>query len=748
VLRHHIYYALKPYLPWRMRMAVRRISATRKRKQCGQLWPIDEASAQPPPGWKGWPQGRQFAVILTHDVEGPEGLAKCRKLAELEMKLGFRSSFNFIPEGSYTVPADLRHWLVSNGFEVGVHDLRHDGRLYDSSRAFTRNATQINRYLKDWGAVGFRSGFMMRNLAWIHQLDVQYDSSTFDTDPFEPQSNGTRIIFPFWIPRPSGDRPNGNATPSWAGMAREGYVELPYTLPQDSTLFLLLRENSPEIWRSKTEWIAARGGMALLNVHPDYIDFDGDQQSVRTYPAEWYRGFLEHLGERHRGSFVNLLPREAAHHYRPAGRSGTLKKDGPNLRGHQAAVLLYSHFPSDPRPRRAAETMVAAGMNVDLLCLTERDGEPLQETIGGVRVFRVPMKHKRGSKASYLWQYSRFILRAFWFLAHRSINSRYDVVHVHNMPDVLVFAALVPKLQGAKVILDLHDPMPELMTSIFGAKPQSTGISILKLLERWSLGFADRILTVNEACRKIFSARSCPAEKIQVIMNSPDETIFELRPPPAMADAAPESGRPFVIMYHGSIVERHGLDLAVEAVASLRASIPGIRLRIYGQRTAFLEKVLTQVAESHLGDVVSYEGPQSLESIVQAIRECDVGIIPNRRSIFTEINTPTRIFEYLSQGKPVIAPRAPGIQDYFGPDDLVYFELGDGQDLASKIAYVHDEPAKIDATIRRGQRTYLAHTWSSERQRFVSLVEEIVAPEPLPDPDPIDSDSQLSGVSR
>jgi hypothetical protein len=198
-----IYYVIKPYCPQRVRMAVRRFFTLRERKRCPDIWPINESAARAPEGWPGWPNGKKFAVVLTHDVEGAEGVAKCRQLAELEMELGFRSSFNFIPEGSYTVPPELRAWLTEHGFEVGVHDLAHDGKLLSSQKRFLKKAARINRYLKDWGAVGFRAGFMLRNLDWYHALDIEYDASTFETDPFEPMPDGVGTIFPFWIPAPT-----------------------------------------------------------------------------------------------------------------------------------------------------------------------------------------------------------------------------------------------------------------------------------------------------------------------------------------------------------------------------------------------------------------------------------------------------------------------------------------------------------------------------------------------------------------
>jgi hypothetical protein len=299
------YYELKPLIPWQVRIAVRRWFALRKRERINEVWPVKPGSERPPDGWPGWPDGRQFAFVLTHDVEGPRGVERVKPLAELEMSLGFRSSFNFIPEGGYRVPDELRHWLVERGFEVGVHDLHHDGKLYRSRESFRRHAVRINQYLKDWNAVGFRSGFMHHNLEWLRDLDVQYDCSTFDTDPFEPQPDGTGTIFPFWVP---------GRTPG------SGFVELPYTLVQDSTLFVLLSKASPAIWQHKLDWIAKHGGMALLNLHPDYVYFVGRQtRKDGEFSEVLYREFLQHVKDRYGAACWGALPREVAAHVRPHG---------------------------------------------------------------------------------------------------------------------------------------------------------------------------------------------------------------------------------------------------------------------------------------------------------------------------------------------------------------------------------------------------------------------------------------------
>jgi len=300
VLRNWLYYRVKPFVPQSLRTAIRRKIAERLRSNVTDVWPIIPGSEGPPDDWLGWPEGKKFALVLTHDVESAAGVGKCRELMRLEMESGLCSSFNFIPEGSYRVPRELRDELVQNGFEVGIHDLRHDGRLFASRRAFNRRAARINEYLRQWKAVGFRSGFMFHELDWLHKLDIEYDTSTFDTDPFEPQPEGRHTIFPFWVPAPA------------TGASRTGYVELPYTLPQDSTLFLLLRESTIDVWRTKLDWVAQHGGMALVNVHPDYLSLDGSVPNSREYPFTYYESLLDYVTTRYQGLFWNKTPKELA----------------------------------------------------------------------------------------------------------------------------------------------------------------------------------------------------------------------------------------------------------------------------------------------------------------------------------------------------------------------------------------------------------------------------------------------------
>jgi hypothetical protein len=291
------YYLLKPAIPRRIQLALRRRVVALQRARYASIWPVDPEAGHPPDGWKGWPEGKRFALVLTHDVDTQKGHDRCLSLLALEQELGVRSSFNFVPK-RYNVSEGLRHSITSQGFEVGVHGLYHDGKYFDSREEFDRRAREINRYLKEWGAVGYRTPSMHQNLDWILDLDILYDASRFDTDPFEPQSEGVRTIFPFW---------HGKTGPEG-----RGYVELPYTLPQDFTPYVLMKETSIAIWKTKLDWIAEKGGMALVNTHPDYMCFDGRNPGLEEYPESYYVEWIRYVQTRYAGQYWHALPREIA----------------------------------------------------------------------------------------------------------------------------------------------------------------------------------------------------------------------------------------------------------------------------------------------------------------------------------------------------------------------------------------------------------------------------------------------------
>jgi glycosyltransferase involved in cell wall biosynthesis len=371
------------------------------------------------------------------------------------------------------------------------------------------------------------------------------------------------------------------------------------------------------------------------------------------------------------------------------------------------------------------DALLEAGLRVDLVCLREPN-QPAREKIGGLNVLRVPIVHRRGGKLSYLLEYSAFIFAASAVFAARTLRRRYDLVHIHNMPEILVLSGLIPKSLGAKIILDMHDPMPELMGTTLDHGEDTFAVRLLLKLEKWSMAQADSVITTNVAFQRMFASRSCDATKLRIVMNSPDEKIFAVKGQRRVTENARNSA--FIVMYHGTLVERNGADLAVEALAKVRQNVPDAQLFIYGKRTPFLDKVLQSARELGVAESVKYFGAKRLEDVVRAIDDCDVGIVPHLRSPFIELTMPTRIFEFLALGKPVIAARTRGICDYFGEDSLLFFEPGNCDDLARQIAYVSSHSAEVREIVRRGQEVLKSHAWAGEKQRYVQIVSDLLKP--------------------
>ena len=298
---NRMFYVLKPLIPRRLQIFLRRQIARYKRRKYSHIWPIDPSIATPPEGWPGWwPDGKKFALVLSHDVDTQKGHDRVHRLMEIEMEQGFRSSFNFVPV-KYTVSESLLADLRNKGFQLGVHGLNHDGKLFFSKKIFNQRSVRINDFLKNWQAEGFTALSMLRKGEWLHDLNITHSISTFDTDPFEPQPDGAGTIFPLWVQ-------NCNK--------QKGYLELPYTLPQDHLIFIILQEESIDIWKKKLDWIAQNGGMVLLNTHSDFMSFDSEKLSHETYPVEYYIEFLEYISRNYCDQYWQVLPKEMARFWR------------------------------------------------------------------------------------------------------------------------------------------------------------------------------------------------------------------------------------------------------------------------------------------------------------------------------------------------------------------------------------------------------------------------------------------------
>lgn len=692
-----IYYLLKPVIPAWFRMTIRRISARRLRRQVGSSWPIDVTAAETPAGWPGWPDGKRFAFVLTHDVEGRRGLEQCRKLAEMEMRLEFRSSFNFVPEGEYTTPESLRAFLREKGFEVGVHDLYHDGSLYRSARIFRSQAQKINQYLQSWEAMGFRSGFMFHNLHWLQDLNVLYDASTFDTDPFEPQPDGVQTIFPFWVP----------------GKEGKGYVELPYTLPQDSTLFLLFKEPNIDEWVRKLDWVAAHGGMVLLNTHPDYMCFDG-KCGLREFPVRHYEELLSYVREKYAGSYWSALPREVAFFYR---EHGPLSSHRPRKK---ICMLEYNNYETDNRVRRYAETLAKRGDQVDVIAVTGQNSPLGTTVVNGVTVHHIHRRTRdERSKWTYAWRLLCFLMKSSIYMTLLQRRHQYNLIHVHNVPDFLVFAAWFSKLRGAKLILDIHDIVPEFFGSKFSAKARNGYVRLLKHMEKASMAFADHVIVSNHLWHEKLIARSVSREKSSVLLNHVDPAQFHKRPRTRNDDK-------FIIMFPGSFQWHQGLDIAIEAFARLKKEVPNAELHFYGGGN--LEEDLVRLAgRLSLNDSVKFCGSISLDEVAGVIANADLGIVPKRADSFGNEAYSTKIMEFMSQGVPVVLSRTKIDTFYFDDSVVKFFESGNAEAMADAMLQIIKDPTMREALIAKGLEYAARHGWDQKKKEYLDLVDSLCA---------------------
>ncbi|HMN18791.1 MAG TPA: glycosyltransferase family 4 protein [Ignavibacteriaceae bacterium] len=383
-------------------------------------------------------------------------------------------------------------------------------------------------------------------------------------------------------------------------------------------------------------------------------------------------------------------------------------------------MVVYSYFPQDVRPRREAEALINAGYEVDMICLKLPDQNKFEETCG-VNTYRVNLSKSRSSRRKYIFLYASFFVRSFFLLNRLYLKNRYAVIHVHNMPDFLVFLAMIPKIFGAKVILDLHDPTPEMLMTKFAEERDSRLTKILKWQEKVSIRFAHKIITTNKSFLDKFISRGCPSDKINIVMNSPQESIFNNR-----SNSKVKSDKnKYVVMYHGIIIERYGFEELLNAVNLLKDKIPGLELRIYGTGED-LPIFIEMVQKLDLENIVNYFGQVSIEKIVEIIPECNVGIIPNRLTPFTKINLPTRIFEYLHLNKPVVVPRTQGIKDYFDESSIFYFNAGDAENLANVILDVYSNPTKTLDVVNKGNQIYQNYRWELQSKNLIKIYDELL----------------------
>jgi glycosyltransferase involved in cell wall biosynthesis len=386
-------------------------------------------------------------------------------------------------------------------------------------------------------------------------------------------------------------------------------------------------------------------------------------------------------------------------------------------------MLVHSYYDEDPRVRREAESLVAAGRPVDVYALRRPD-DPAWNEVAGVSVRRLDVqRHQGAGLGTYLGEYFAFLARAGWSVTAAYRRRRYALVQVHTLPDFLVAATLPLRLARVPVLLDLHEAMPEFFRSRFPRSANPVAYRLLRLQERGSIGLASAAVTVNAAMRERLIGLGISPDKITVVANSPSLARF---------DPSRHAPRPFAadgtvrLVYAGALTPTYELDVVFEALALIARDRPDIDigLDIFGRGDA-AERLVEQATHLGIDERVTFHGRIPIEDVPAAVARADIGVAPTRRDPFTDVSLSTKVFEYGAMGKPVVASRLPMVERTFPPGSVATYNPGDAASMAAAILSFVDDPDARRGAVERTAEIVRASAWETEAARYVALVDRL-----------------------
>ncbi|MGC2423924.1 MAG: glycosyltransferase family 4 protein [Nitrospirota bacterium] len=380
-------------------------------------------------------------------------------------------------------------------------------------------------------------------------------------------------------------------------------------------------------------------------------------------------------------------------------------------------MLAYTFYESDNRVRRYAEALSGRGDSVEVISL-RRERQPAEAILNGVKIFRIQKRvvNERG-KLLHLLRHLLFFVKSSIFLMKKSIMSRYDVIHVHTMPDFEVFAAWFPKCLGARVILDLHEMVPEFYANKFNVGEESIIFRTLKFIEKASVRFADHVIIVNHLLEKRLVSRSVKQEKCTTFINYPEGALFNT------TYEKPKSSR-FVMIYPGSLNRHQGLDIAVKGFYHVKDRLPDAEFHIYGEGSAQSE-LQTLIQELNLGSKVFLKGSLPFSEMVRVMAKADLGIVPKRADSYGNEAFSTKIFEFMALRVPVIASDTRIDKYYFNDSNIRFFKSGDEKNLADAMFHLAKNPAIRERMVENGYRHAVANSWEVKKHDYLSLVDRL-----------------------
>lgn len=376
-------------------------------------------------------------------------------------------------------------------------------------------------------------------------------------------------------------------------------------------------------------------------------------------------------------------------------------------------MIVQEHYPKDVRVRKEAHALLARGHKVSVIALRD-SGESEHEIVEGVSVYRASLSKKRAGVLRYIIEYIGFFLFAVIKLNVLDRKERFDVVHVSTLPDFLVFAAVVQKLKGRRIVLDLHEIMPEFFMSKFGVGNRHPIVRLLRVLERVSLNFADDVITVNEPIKRIFQGRAIPNKPIAVVMNMVSASTVKSN--------VKRTHEGFNCVYHGTVTDIYGLDTAIAGFARAREKHKDIVFHIFGDGPSLPQ--LKQLAHDlHLQQSIVFHGAVPYEKMMDALADMDLGILAIRKDVFLNLSFSNKLAEYVYLKIPVISSDLDSVMYYFDDTDLLFFQAGDSADLSHKIEFAYSNRSNLQEKAESAFKKSLAFDWDVMAKRYVEVIE-------------------------
>lgn len=381
-------------------------------------------------------------------------------------------------------------------------------------------------------------------------------------------------------------------------------------------------------------------------------------------------------------------------------------------------MVAYTFYEADNRVRRYAEALAERGDAVDVIAL-RRGNQPRLELLKGVRVYRIQNRSiDEKGPLTYLPKLLLFLAKSAWMLAKKTFTSPYSVIHVHSVPDFEVLAAFIPRLFGSRVILDIHDIVPEFYASKFGVSKSSIAFRALALIEKASIACSDHVIISNHLWQKKLIARSVEPEKCTALINYPNLSVFSRRENPEISKGI------FTLCYPGTLNQHQGVDIAIRAVARIRHTAPNLRFIIIGDGPE-RENLKALIRELGISDQVSIKGFVPIESIADVMAGVNLGVVPKRSNSFGNEAFSTKIMEFMAMGVPVLASRTRIDEYYFNQTLVEYFEPDDVEDLASKILALMNDLDRRKQLQVNALAFIQENNWEEKKKIYLDLIDEL-----------------------